>query len=230
MRHVSDVVGELDDLTERQPRCRQAPPQVVKHLAGLRGRVAGADELAVFADGDLARHGNQPPGAGDDVAVAGARGDVFGLDVGQPLLRCHSRILTRDCHRSCWEDAGVTGVYLEIGQRRVFACARDWPGWARAGRGEDAALVALKDAGPRFAVVCARAGVPFDGPAAVASFEVVERVAGSATTDFGALDACAGVDREPLIGEDADRVAALVGAAWDAFGQAAGAAPPVLRK
>jgi len=124
----------------------------------------------------------------------------------------------------------VTGVYLEIGKRKVFACAGDWPGWARAGRGEDAALVALKDATPRFAVVCARAGVPFDGPAAVASFEVVERVAGSATTDFGALDACAALDREPLTGEDADRVAALVGAAWDAFGQAAGAAPPVLRK
>jgi hypothetical protein len=124
----------------------------------------------------------------------------------------------------------VTGVYLEIGKRKVFACAGDWPGWARAGHGEDAALVALRDAAPRFAVVCARAGVPFDGPAVVASFEVVERVAGSATTDFGALDACADLDREPLTGEDADRVAALVGAAWDAFGQAAGAAPPVLRK
>jgi len=123
----------------------------------------------------------------------------------------------------------VTGVYLEIGKRKVFACAGDWPGWARAARGEDAALVALKAAAPRFAVVCARAGVPFDGPAAVASFEVVERVVGSATTDFGALDACAGLDREPLTGEDAGRVVALVEAAWDAFGQAA-AAPAVLRK
>jgi hypothetical protein len=124
----------------------------------------------------------------------------------------------------------VTGVYLEIGKRKVFACARDWPGWARAGRGEDAALVALEAAAPRFAVVCARAGMPFDGPSAVAHFEIVARVAGSATTDFGALDVCADLDREPLTRQDAARLAALVEAAWNVFGQAASAAPPALRK
>jgi len=128
------------------------------------------------------------------------------------------------------EDACVTGVYLEIGKRKVFACARDWPGWARAGRGEDAAPVALEAAAPRFAVVCARAGMPFDGPSAVAHFEIVERVAGSATTDFGALDVCAGLEREPLTRQDAGRLAALVEAAWNVFGQAASAAPPALRK
>ena len=119
----------------------------------------------------------------------------------------------------------MTGVYLEIGKRKVFACARDWPGWARAGRGEDAALVALTAAAPRFAVVCARAGVPFDGPSAVAHVEIVERVAGSATTDFGALDVCADLDRAPLTRQDAGRLAALVEAAWNVFGQAASAAP-----
>lgn len=124
----------------------------------------------------------------------------------------------------------MTGVYLEIGKRKVFACARDWPGWARAGRGEDAALVALEAAAPRFAVVCARAGMPFDGPSAVAHFEIVARVAGSATTDFGALDVCADLDREPLTRQDAARLAALVEAAWNVFGQAASAAPPALRK
>ena len=124
----------------------------------------------------------------------------------------------------------MTGVYLEIGKRRVFACARDWPGWARPGRGEDAALSALKAAAPRFAVVCADAGVPFDSSSAVAHFEIVDRVAGSATTDFGALDACADLDREPLTRQDAGRLAVLVEAAWNAFGQAASAAPPALRK
>ena len=124
----------------------------------------------------------------------------------------------------------MTGVYLEIGKRKVFACARDWPGWARPGRGEDAALSALKAAAPRFAVVCVDAGVPFDSSSAVAHFEIVERVAGSAATDFGALDACADLDREPLTRQDAGRLAALVEAAWNAFGQAASAAPPALRK
>ena len=124
----------------------------------------------------------------------------------------------------------MTGVYLEIGKRKVFACARDWPGWARAGRGEDAALSALEAAAPRFAVVCAHAGVPFDSSSAVAHFEIVERVTGSATTDFGALDACADLDREPLTRQEAGRLAVLVEAAWNVFGQAAGAAPPTLRK
>jgi len=35
----------------------------------------------------------------------------------------------------------VTGVYLETGTKRVFACAVDWPGWCRPGRGEEQALV-----------------------------------------------------------------------------------------
>jgi hypothetical protein len=78
----------------RQARGRQAAPQVLKHLAGLRGWVTGADELAAVAEGDLAGHGGQPPAAGDDVAVAGARGYAFGPgDVGEPLLRRHSRIV-----------------------------------------------------------------------------------------------------------------------------------------
>lgn len=37
----------------------------------------------------------------------------------------------------------MTGVYLEIGKRRLFACAVEWPGWARAGRDQDLALAAL---------------------------------------------------------------------------------------
>ena len=33
-------------------------------------------------------------------------------------------------------------VYLEIGSRRTFAAALDWPGWCRMGRDEAAALQA----------------------------------------------------------------------------------------
>jgi hypothetical protein len=80
----------------------------------------------------------------------------------------------------------VTGVYLEVGKRRVFACAAEWPGRCRPGRDEEAAVAALVAAAPRYAVVCSRTGVPFDASAAVTGFEVLERVAGSATTDFGA--------------------------------------------
>jgi hypothetical protein len=121
-------------------------------------------------------------------------------------------------------------VYLEAGKRRVFACALRWPGWCLQGRGEQAALAALAAAAPRYAAVCARAGVPFDPVQAVASFEVLERVTGSATTDFGALDVAPALDGEPLAAREAERLAALIQTAWDLFEQTAAAAPPVLRK
>ena len=124
----------------------------------------------------------------------------------------------------------MTEVYLEAGQRRVFACALQWPGWCRPGRSEEAALAALAAAAPRYAEVCARAGFPFDPVEAAASFEVLERVTGSATTDFGALDVAPALDREPLAAREAERLAALAETAWDLFEQTAAVAPPVLRK
>ena len=74
------------------------------------------------------------------------------------------------------------------------------------------------------------AGVPFDPVEVVAGFEVLERVTGSATTDFGALDVAPALDGEPVAAQEAERLAALVEAAWDLFEQAAAVAPPVLRK
>jgi hypothetical protein len=121
-------------------------------------------------------------------------------------------------------------VYLEAGKRRVFACVPDWPGWCRAGRGEEAALAALAAAAPRYAAVCALASVPFDPATAVAGFEIVERVTGSPTTDFGALDVAPALDGEPATALQAGRLAALVETAWKLFEKTAAAAPPVLRK
>ena len=124
----------------------------------------------------------------------------------------------------------MTEVYLEAGKRRVFACAPRWPGWCRPGRGERAALAALAAAAPRYAEVCARAGFRFDPAEAVAIFEVVERVTGSATTDFGALDVAPALDGEPVAGQETERLARLIQTAWELFEQTAAAAPPVLRK
>jgi len=125
--------------------------------------------------------------------------------------------------------ARVTDIYLEAGKRRVFACAVDWPGWCRAARTEEAALSALAGAAPRYAPVCALAGMTFDAYSAAAGMEVVERVAGSATTDFGALDVPPGIDGKLLTGQDADRLAALAEAAWQTFGEVAARAPAELR-
>ena len=123
----------------------------------------------------------------------------------------------------------MTSVVLEIGKQRVFATALDWPGWCRAGRDEDRALEALATAGPRYAVVAREAGVRFALKSAT-DFEVVERLPGSASTEFGAPGAVAKHDSEPLTRSAADRLARLVDAGWTVFDRVVAAAPSELRK
>src|SRR5215469_18283798 len=120
----------------------------------------------------------------------------------------------------------VTDVYLEVGKKRVFACAADWPGWCRSGRDEEQALEALTTSASRYAVLAALAGVPFDPVAEVDCIEIAETVTGSATTDFGALDVAPALDAEPVTAPQADRLAVLVPTAWDYFEQTAAASPP----
>jgi hypothetical protein len=122
-----------------------------------------------------------------------------------------------------------TSVYLEIGPRRAFACAVEWPGWCRSARGEEAALEALAAYAPRFAPVVTRAGISLPR-IGVADLEVVERVPGSAVTDFGAPGAIPSSDLRTLDGAAARRLVALLGAAWDEFDDVIAHAPASLRK
>jgi hypothetical protein len=123
--------------------------------------------------------------------------------------------------------AADAAVYIESGTRRVFACALDWPGWCRSGKDEEQALAALDSAAPRYAVVAAEAGLAFT---AGATFDVVEHLAGSATTDFGVPGEIASTDTHPLRGSEAKRVAALVSASWAVLDRVGAGAPEVLRK
>jgi len=77
-------------------------------------------------------------------------------------------------------------VVLEVAPKKAFASALDWPGWARAGRTEDDALQSLLDFGARYAVVARRAQLPFAHPATVRGLDIVERLRGNGTTEFGA--------------------------------------------
>lgn len=108
-------------------------------------------------------------------------------------------------------------VYLEAGEKKVFACAVDWPGWSRAGRDETSALQAMFDSTPRYAAVLRAAGVPFTPPANVAAFNVAERLQGNTTTDFGAPDVVPTGDAQPLTAKDLPRLQALLKAYWQAF-------------
>jgi hypothetical protein len=122
--------------------------------------------------------------------------------------------------------APVVHVAVELGRKKSFASALDWPGWSRSGKDEGAAIEALLDYVDRYSVVADRAGVEFR-PGRI---DVVERLAGSATTDFGAPGAIAERERRPLTGSDAERIVALVGAAWDVFADIVAGAPAELRK
>jgi hypothetical protein len=122
-----------------------------------------------------------------------------------------------------------TRVYLEVGRKRAFACALDWPGWCRSGKDEEQALAALAASAPRYAAVAAAAGVRFPKNAAQ-RFDVVERLPGSATTDFGAPDKVARGDSDPLTKRDTSRLARLVAAAWTILDRTAAGAPAALRK
>lgn len=122
-----------------------------------------------------------------------------------------------------------TAVTLEVGAKKVFASAVDWPGWCRAAKTEEAALEALDAYAQRYAEVVDRAGVRFPKSAS-AAFEVVERVPGSATTDFGVPGEITPGDAERLTAARATRQAALVGAAWQVFDRIAAETPEELRK
>ncbi|WP_248959057.1 DinB family protein [Sphaerisporangium perillae] len=120
----------------------------------------------------------------------------------------------------------MTDVYLELGPKKVFACAYDWPGWCRVGKGEEGALAALAEYIPRYRVIAERAGLPFEPDA----FTVVERTPGNSTTDFGAPGAVPEIDAHPVDVATAERGTALVRAAWEVFDEVAAASPEELRK
>ncbi len=122
-----------------------------------------------------------------------------------------------------------TPVYLELGSKKVFACALDWPGWARAAKTEEEALEALAAYVDRYRPVAEAAGVRFPKSAAK-DFDVVERVKGDATTDFGAPSQSVAADAEPLTKAQAERLASLVEGAYAVFDQVRKKAPPELRK
>jgi hypothetical protein len=118
-------------------------------------------------------------------------------------------------------------VYLEAGDKKVFACSIDFPGWCRSGRDEAAALEALADYAPRYAEVAELAKVAFP---AKAEFEVVERIKGKGATDFGIPHEVTRADAEPLTARQAARQVELLRAAWALLDRVAKASPAELRK
>ncbi|MBO0867193.1 MAG: hypothetical protein J2P15_01385 [Micromonosporaceae bacterium] len=119
-------------------------------------------------------------------------------------------------------------VTMEVGAKKVFATAVDWPGWSRSGRDEAAALESLAGYAERYAPVAEQAGVAFRPT--LRSITVVERVPGGGATEFGVPHKVTRHDHEPLTAGQARRRAALVAAAWSVFERVVAGAPATLRK
>ena len=112
-------------------------------------------------------------------------------------------------------------VVLEVAPKKAFASALDWPGWARAGKTDDDALQSLLDYAPRYAPVAGRAKVAFSPPATLRGIEVVERLPGGGTTEFGVPGKAAAAEDEALAATELKRLLRLLQAAWATFDAAA---------
>ena len=108
-------------------------------------------------------------------------------------------------------------VYVEVAKRRTFAAAIDWPGWCRSGKTQEDAVEALAEYAGRYRRAVGRTAgglkVPRSGP----SFDVVERVKGNATTEFGAPGVVPAIDEREVSVESVRRLVSLLNAAWKAF-------------
>jgi hypothetical protein len=109
-------------------------------------------------------------------------------------------------------------VYLECGARRTFAAALDWPGWCRHGPNEAGALTGLLAYGPKYASILARTRLGFAAPRSLVKLVVVERLPGTATTDFGAPGVPPTVDQDRTCdAAEVRRFETILRAGWRAF-------------
>jgi hypothetical protein len=121
-----------------------------------------------------------------------------------------------------------TRVYLEVGGKKTFASAADWPGWSRSGKSEAAALEALAAYASRYAPVAKLARIEF--PKGATNFELVEEVAGNASTDYGVPGTPAKSESKPMTPAELERQVSLLEACWKYLDRVVANAPAELRK
>jgi len=121
-------------------------------------------------------------------------------------------------------------VIVEVGKkRRVVAGAMDWPGLDRWGTSEDGAIEVMSSYLPRYATVAQRAGLARDFERA-RDIDVVERVAGSSSTDFwGVAHVPCEMERSVLPAPELERRLEILRACWASFDDIASGAPAELR-
>ena len=121
----------------------------------------------------------------------------------------------------------MTRLGIETGARKTFAWAPDWPGWCRWAKDEAVVMATMERYAARYQPVAQLAGHDFDPGAPL---EVVERVPGNSSTDWGIPVVITGMDRLPTTAAEAERLAGLLAAVWRRFDVVAAGAPAELRK
>jgi hypothetical protein len=115
-------------------------------------------------------------------------------------------------------------VYIEIGRKRIFASAIEWPGWSRGGRDEESGILSLLEYGQRYEKALQGSGLSFRLPGNVSAFSIVERLEGNATTDFGVPSLASSADARPVDEAELQRLKSILEACWRAFDAAVRAA------
>ena len=115
----------------------------------------------------------------------------------------------------------VVAIYLEVGAKRTFASAVDWPGWSRGARSEQEAIAALASYADRYMAVVRSVDPKFSAPTDTSEFKIVRRLKGNVGTDFGVPSLGLPSDGEPIAADERERLARTLEACWDAFERAA---------
>jgi hypothetical protein len=105
-------------------------------------------------------------------------------------------------------------VYLELGAKKVFCGAVDWPGCERSAKTADEAIERFLSYGPRYAKA-----VKTFKPAKTAN--VVEQVDGGMTTDFGAPGAIPKIDERDVTPAQLKKLLTILEASWAYFDRTA---------
>ncbi|HEU4328341.1 MAG TPA: hypothetical protein VFS21_34705 [Roseiflexaceae bacterium] len=110
-------------------------------------------------------------------------------------------------------------VTLEIGPKgkKVAAVAPDWPGLERGATTEEAAIERLRLSIPRYTLVTKIAGMEATF-AATTEVDVVERYAGTGSTDFWGISfAFSSIDQGAMSDQELERELTLMRACWRFF-------------
>jgi len=119
-------------------------------------------------------------------------------------------------HASLEYDPNIE-TYLEVGKKRTFAGAVDWPGFSRSGKTADEALQALFDYAPRYARVVHGTALKFSPPKDPGQLKIVEKLQGDTTTDFGSPGMPPNADDRDVSDADLERLQSVLRACWKAF-------------